>query len=252
MPTILIRWPDTDDVAYDVPLSAIKPLTALVLDVRCCITIGADVDPDVPRGDLGKDLALYALGIDLTLPPGLVVVLCGASGSGKTTVQELVKRRLGSKAYRAVSYTTRAPRPGETDGVDYHFVDRATFATMVANDRFVEHAEFNGNCYGSTPPVVPYGKAVIQVVETAGCDSYRKLGIPTIFVALTASDEDLRRRIEARDCSAAEKQERFCDVEQFVEYMAHSAWTLQLDTSHDTPEMSADRVVKAIEGHMPQ
>ena len=80
---------------------------------------------------------------------GVLYIVSAPSGAGKTS---LVKALLKSDtAIRlSVSYTTRAPRPGESDGRDYHFVDRATFEAMLGDGEFLEHAEVYGNFYGTS------------------------------------------------------------------------------------------------------
>ena len=89
------------------------------------------------------------------VPPsrGVLVIVSSPSGAGKTT---LTRRLLGEfpQLTFSVSYTTRAIRPGERDGVDYHFVDAATFERMVAHNEFAEHAEVHGNRYGTARAVV--------------------------------------------------------------------------------------------------
>jgi guanylate kinase len=80
--------------------------------------------------------------------PGLLLVVSSPSGAGKTTLC----RRLCEEFPRArfsVSFTTRKPRPGERDGVDYHFIDGERFRTMIAADELAEWAEVHGNHYGT-------------------------------------------------------------------------------------------------------
>jgi len=83
----------------------------------------------------------YGGGVGLT-------VLSGPSGVGKGTVVAAVRER-HPEVWVSVSATTRAPRPGETDGVEYHFVDAEEFAQMVKAGEFVEHAMFAGHAYGT-------------------------------------------------------------------------------------------------------
>ena len=93
---------------------------------------------------------------------GLLVVFSGPSGAGKDTVlKRLMEKEPGIRL--SVSATTRAPREGETDGKDYHFLTRAHFDELVANDKMLEHAEYCGNCYGT--PSEP-----IEKWQAEGCD----------------------------------------------------------------------------------
>jgi len=82
-----------------------------------------------------------------------VIILSAPSGAGKTSLaRRLVARR--PDAALAVSHTTRAQRPGETDGVDYHFVDAAAFEAMIAAGRFIEYASVFGNHYGTSKDAI--------------------------------------------------------------------------------------------------
>ncbi len=93
---------------------------------------------------------------------GLMLVLSSPSGAGKTTIaRELLA--LDGNLTLSVSATTRTMRPGETEGVDYLFVDRARFDAMVGEDAFLEHATVFEHCYG-TP------KAAVEAVLAAGRD----------------------------------------------------------------------------------
>jgi guanylate kinase len=77
-----------------------------------------------------------------------VLVVTGPSGVGKgTVIRELLRRTPGLEL--SISATTRAPRPGERDGIDYHFLDEAEFRRRLAAGRFLEHAEYAGNWYGT-------------------------------------------------------------------------------------------------------
>src|SRR4051812_43817498 len=80
--------------------------------------------------------------------PARLTVLSGPSGVGKGTVVRAL-RALAPRVWVSVSCTTRAPRPGETDGVEYYFVTREQFAALVDAGELLEHAEFAGNCYGT-------------------------------------------------------------------------------------------------------
>src|SRR5688572_16765521 len=91
---------------------------------------------------------------------GLLFVVSAPSGTGKTTVVEkLVQVCPG--LVRSRSYTSRAPRPGEADGVDYNFVDRAVFEAMVHQEGFLEWADVFGNLYGT-------GRAETEALLAAG------------------------------------------------------------------------------------
>lgn len=133
---------------------------------------------------------------------GLVVVLSAPSGAGKRTLLGRL-RELEDGIATTVSATTRAPRPGEVAGVDYHFLDREAFeARLVAGD-FVEHAEVHGNLYGTLREELERhtqrGQSVVLELDVQGMRSLRKL-IPdaiTVFL-LPPSMEELERRLRHR------------------------------------------------------
>ncbi len=133
---------------------------------------------------------------------GLLLVLSGPSGVGKTTIVHELVRRFGG--HFSVSATTRAPGPGERHGVDYWFVDLPTFRRWVEEDRFLEVAQvFGGDWYGT--PAEPVDRALaegtlaILDIDVQGAESVRRKrpGMLGIFV-LPPDDETLLRRLRAR------------------------------------------------------
>ena len=79
---------------------------------------------------------------------GSLFVVSGPSGSGKTSLCAALLERC-PQIRLSISTTTRAPRPGEVDGVDYHFIDEKTFSRLVSEDQFLEYATVHGNSYGT-------------------------------------------------------------------------------------------------------
>jgi len=79
-----------------------------------------------------------------------ILVLCGPSGSGKSTLLKKLMGEFDNKFGFSTSHTTRSPRPGEKNGVDYHFVTRDEMQTAIQNGDFIEYAEFSGNMYGTS------------------------------------------------------------------------------------------------------
>ncbi len=143
-------------------------------------------------------------------PPasGCLFVLAAPSGGGKTSlVRALLEREGGIRL--SVSYTTRDPRPGETDGVDYHFVDEAKFMALKAADEFLEFAHVHGNWYATSAvwlrEEVQQGHDMLLEIDWQGARQVRQL-IPEavhIFI-LPPSLASLKERLEKRGQDAPE------------------------------------------------
>ena len=132
---------------------------------------------------------------------GLLIVISGPSGVGKDTV---IKRllELDPNLRYSVSYTTRRPRPGEVDGVNYHFVTRAEFERLIEEGAFLEHATYDGNLYG-TPfeqlqRVRGEGLDIVLKIDVQGAEQVRRRAPDAlrIFLAPPSMEELLRRRTE--------------------------------------------------------
>jgi len=133
---------------------------------------------------------------------GILFIVSAPSGAGKTTlVEKLVEQTPHLKMSR--SYTSRIARPGEHDGVDYNFVTRQRFETMVAASEFLEWAEVFGNPYGTsasdTERLLAAGDDVGLVIDVQGARQVRRRGVPatTIFV-MPPSFDVLERRLRGR------------------------------------------------------
>jgi guanylate kinase len=146
-------------------------------------------------------------------PSSLLVVISGPGGVGKDTVIERLLERNPRLCY-SVSYTTRPMRDYEVEGEHYRFVDKAAFERMVEEGAFLEHAEVNGNLYGTSAARVEAsqraGYDVILKIDVQGADQVRQRrpdGV-YIFLAPPSMDELIRRRIERGAESAEEIRAR--------------------------------------------
>jgi len=134
---------------------------------------------------------------------GSILILSGPSGAGKSSLIKAASDKIGDY-YFSISTTTRPPREGEKDGVDYYFVDKETFEEDIRNGEFLEYAQVHGNYYGtSLKPVreaLEQGKLVIFDIDVQGHAIAReRMGdlITSVFVT-TPSLEELKRRLMAR------------------------------------------------------
>ena len=140
---------------------------------------------------------------------GKTFILCGPSGVGKGTV---VARLLAQDPtlYFSVSATPRPPRPGEVDGVHYHFLTREQFEEWIAADEFLEHAQFVGNCYGTPRKYVDdameRGRDVLLDIEIQGAEQvHRKRPEAVRIYIAPPSWAELERRLVGRGTEDMEK-----------------------------------------------
>ena len=143
---------------------------------------------------------------------GKTFIISGPSGVGKSTVlHALFEDR--DDLYFSVSATTRAPRPGEVDGKDYHFITADEFHSWIDNDEFLEYAEYVSNFYGTPKKYVDeamaQGKDVILDIELQGALQVcaKRPETVRIFIA-PPSWEELERRLTARGTDSPEKIEK--------------------------------------------
>lgn len=134
---------------------------------------------------------------------GQLIVLSGPSGVGKSTViSELLSAR--KDIHFSVSFTTRSPRAGEENGVNYNFVDRAEFERMISAGELLEHAEYVGNYYGTSLKVIQeklnQGVDVLLDIEVQGAAKVRaKCPEAVLIFIMPPSFEELSRRLHGRN-----------------------------------------------------
>jgi|SRR6266567_2209186 len=133
---------------------------------------------------------------------GLLFVLSAPSGTGKDTVITALKQR-SMDFYVVASVTTRAPRPGESEGNPYYFVSQETFDHMVAHNELLEHANVHGNWYGQPLQQIKdnlqAGRDVLLKIAVQGAETVRKKIPGAIFIFLVpGSAEELVQRLTNR------------------------------------------------------
>jgi len=147
---------------------------------------------------------------------GRLFVVSAPSGAGKTTlVERLVQTTPGLRMSR--SYTSRPARPGEADGVDYHFVSRERFEAMIAGDQFLEWAEIFGHLYGTstvdTERALHEGADLVLVIDVQGARQVRRQRLPVVSVfVLPPSFDALQQRLRGRSKDSDDQIRRRLDV----------------------------------------
>lgn len=140
---------------------------------------------------------------------GKLFIISGPSGSGKSTALAEVLKKHDNK-YFSVSATTRKPRPGEVDGVDYYFKTHDEFRAMLDTDEFLEHAEYAGNYYGTPKsPILKQlelGKDIFLDIEVQGALQVRaKMPEAVMIFAMPPSFTELERRLRKRSTESEQK-----------------------------------------------
>ncbi len=176
-------------------------------------------------------------------------VVSGPSGAGKGTLIRGALSRVPDLAV-AVSATTRAMRPGEVDGREYHFMSRAEFARLVGQGAFLEHAEFAGNRYGTLASeldrITGTGRSVILEIELQGARNVRRTRPDSVSVFIEPpSLEELARRLRHRATDAEEEISAALE-EARTEMAARDEFDHVI--LNDDADRATDALVRAITG----
>ena len=147
---------------------------------------------------------------------GLLFIVSAPSGTGKTTLVERLVQVV-PRLRLSRSYTSRAARAGEHDGVDYNFISREQFEAMIAQQAFLEWADVFGNYYGTsladTEQFLAAGEDVVLVIDVQGARQVRGRGIETVGVfVLPPSAEVLESRLRGRSKDTEEQMRRRLEV----------------------------------------
>ena len=167
---------------------------------------------------------------------GLLIVLSGPSGVGKGTVRAAIFSKGEQKFVYSISATTRKPRTGETDGVDYFFKTREEFEQMIQNKQLLEYAEYVGNYYGTPLEYVENtlatGKDVFLEIDVQGAIQVRELMPEGVFIFLTPPDlNQLESRIVNRGTDSDEViAKRMKTAREELELMKYYDYSVVNDT----------------------
>ncbi len=142
---------------------------------------------------------------------GSLVILSGPSGSGKTSIAREVCKRIGlDKTYFSISTTTRPPREGEKNGIDYFFVTKDEFLEDIDNNQFLEWAEVHGNYYGTSlkqiKEALNQGKIVFLDIDVQGFEAINKI-YPEIITSVFVTTKNKKVLIERLKKRGTETEE---------------------------------------------
>lgn len=147
-----------------------------------------------------------------------IFIISGPAGSGKNTVAEKLLSEF-SNAQRVVTTTSRLPREGEKNGIDYHFISSEEFEKGIENGDFYEYAKVHGRYYGTSKKSVlkafEQGKDLVLIIDVQGAQTWKKIGeenpdigrlVKSVFISVDSMDE-LRKRMEFRGSESVEEME---------------------------------------------
>jgi len=199
---------------------------------------------------------------------GLLVVISGPSGVGKGTIRKALLHTPDNNFCYSVSMTTRAPREGEIEGVDYFFVSKPEFEARIKEDAFLEYAEFVGQYYGTPKAYIETklseGKEVIMEIEVQGALQVREKMPDAVFIFIvppskqalidrlykrgTEKNEDIRKRLEKaeREYNLAYKYD-YIVVNDDVLNAADRIYAI-IRAEHAKTERSIHKYLKLMEG----
>ena len=183
---------------------------------------------------------------------GLPIIISGPSGVGKGTVRKYFMDDDSLRLTYSISMTTRKPRQGERDGVDYIFTTREKFEEAIAEGELLEWAEFVGNYYGTPLTQVEKlreeGKNVLLEIEVQGADQVRKKcpDALSIFI-IPPSMEELEKRIRGRRSEPEEiVQQRLAKAENEMKMVSNYKYIV----CNEDPQLAAELISSIIKRHM--
>lgn len=179
---------------------------------------------------------------------GLLIVLSGPSGVGKGTVRRALFQMPNHDLVYSVSMTTRAPRLGEVEGVDYYFVSKETFLQRIKENKFLEWAEFVGNYYGTPRDKVEeqleQGKEVVLEIEVEGALQVRKQMKDAVFIFLVPPGKQaLYERLKQRGTDSLDMIDKRMKKAESEFLLAHKYDYIVVN---DEVNNAADRIMAII------
>ncbi len=179
---------------------------------------------------------------------GLLIVISGPSGVGKGTVRKALFEMEGHDLVYSTSMTTRSPREGEVDGVDYYFVTKEEFEQRIKDDRFLEYAKFVGHYYGTPKDKVDeqmaLGKEVVLEIEVQGASQVKEKARDGVFIFIAPPNKEaLYRRLLRRGTEGTKTIQKRMDKADREFPLAHKYDYIVVN---DEVRNAADRIMAII------
>jgi guanylate kinase len=170
------------------------------------------------------------------LSKGLIFVISAPAGAGKTTLVERLAKEFDSIQI-SISYTTRAPRLQEKEGIHYYYISEKEFKQKIDQGEFLEHVSLFGNQYGTSKKMVEQltqnGKHVILVIDTQGAMKLKNEIAATYIFIMPPSLDELAKRLEIRGTDTKEsRQHRLRTAEKEIEAAKHYDYVVINDDLH--------------------
>lgn len=180
---------------------------------------------------------------------GKLIVISGPSGVGKSVVCKAVREKTGAKY--SVSATTRAPRPGEVDGVDYHFVSVEKFKQMIDQNQLLEWAEVFGNYYGSPRKAVDQAieageKIILEIDVQGGIQVHEIMPDATFVLVVPPSEEVLKQRLKGRGTETEESFNKRFGKSQLELKIARESGAYNIELVNDDLESAINELVEIV------
>ncbi len=147
----------------------------------------------------------------------MIKILIGPSGSGKTSIAEVLVKDYGYS--KPITCTTRKPRGGEIDGVDYHFLTQEDFVKQFSEGKFVERTIYSGNFYGLRFQDLDPSKDIVLVMDINGAKAIKSRYPEARSYFISRPKKDIIKSILKRECSLDEKTERIYQLDKDFEVM---------------------------------
>ncbi|CAH1985909.1 unnamed protein product [Acanthoscelides obtectus] len=180
------------------------------------------------------------------------IVLCGPSGSGKSTLLQRMMREYPDTFGFSVSHTTRKPRPGEVDGVHYHFTTKDQMLEAIRAGRFLEHATFSGNTYGTSKAAVEdvkkAGKICVLDIDTQGVKQVKQTDLnPWLIFIEPPSLEVLEARLRARKTETEDSLAQRLNVAREEMEYGKTSGNFHVIITNDDLDEAYDKLKKFLE-----